>query len=78
MEKILNQYSETVNTFTENSDKLMDNFYAQQDKFYEEFRYKVDLKVEISERSLKRIEYAIKVLGDNIYKVPEVMQTWFD
>lgn len=76
--KALDQYADSVNTFTENSDKLLDNFYDQQDKFYENFRYKIDLKVEISERSLKRIEYAIKILGDNIYKVPEVMQAWFD
>jgi hypothetical protein len=76
--KALDQYADSVNVFTENSDKLLDNFYDQQTKFYENFRYKIDLKVEISERSLKRIEYAIKILGDNIYKVPEVMQTWFD
>ena len=76
--KALDQYADSINTFTENSDKLLDNFYDQQDKFYEDFRYKIDLKVEISERSLKRIEYAIKILGDNIYKVPEVMQAWFD
>ena len=76
--KALDQYADSVNTFTENSDKLLDNFYEQQDNFYKNFRYKVDLKVEISERSLKRIEYAIKILGDNIYKVPEVMQAWFD
>lgn len=78
MEKLLNQYDESINTFTEQSDKLLDNLYEQQAKVYEHFRYKVDLKIEISERSLKRIEYAIKVLGDNIYKVPEVMRSWFD
>lgn len=78
MQKLLNQYDESINTFTEQSDKLLDNLYEQQAKVYEHFRYKVDLKVEISERSLKRIEYAIKVLGDNIYKVPEVMRSWFD
>ena len=78
MEKLLNQYDESINTFTEQSDKLLDNLYEQQAKVYEHFRYKVDLKIEISERSLKRIEYAIKVLGDNIYKVPEIMRSWFD
>ena len=78
MQKLLNQYDESINTFTEQSDKLLDNLYEQQAKVYEHFRYKVDLKVEISERSLKRIEYAIKVLGDNIYKVPEIMRSWFD
>lgn len=77
-EKLLNQYDDSINVFTENYDKWMDNMYEQQAKAYETFRYKVDLKVEISERSLKRIEYAIKVLGDNIYKVPEVMRSWFD
>lgn len=77
-EKLLNQYDDSINVFTENYDKWMDNMYEQQAKAYETFRYKVDLKVEISERSLKRIEYAIKVLGDNIYKVPEIMRSWFD
>ena len=78
MEQLLEQYEQSIEDFTEYSDSYMDNLYELQSKVYEEFRYKLDLKVEISERSLKRLEYAIKVLGDNIYKIPEVMRSWFD
>ena len=74
----LEQYQDTITAGIDNYEKWLDNQYEQQAKFYENFRYKIDLKIEISERSLKRIEYAIKVLGDNIYKVPEIMQSWFD
>lgn len=78
LEKHIDRYQETVEKAQDVSDKLQDTMYQIQDQIYENFRYKIDLKVEIDERSLKRIEYAIKVLGDNIYKVPEVMQAWFD
>lgn len=74
----LEQYQDTITAGIDNYEQWLDNQYEQQAKFYENFRYKIDLKIEISERSLKRIEYAIKVLGDNIYKVPEIMQSWFD
>jgi len=74
----MKQYEETVKKQDEINEKYLENLRTLQDAFLENLNEKVTLKLEISERGIKRLEYAAKILGDRVYKSAEVFKTLFD
>lgn len=73
----IDQYNETAELIQEKVDEYLDYTYQMQEKNADLITSRMEHGVEMGERSLKRLERAIAILGDDIYKIPEAMAEWF-
>lgn len=74
----IDQYGQTANLLTEKSNAYLEYISSIQEKNAEIISAKMENGVNLSQKTIQRLERAIKVLGDNIYKTAEAMQSWFN
>ena len=74
----LEQYGTTLNDLSSQSDQYLEYIAQIQDKNVEIISEKLNNGIALSNNTLTRLERAIKVLGNDIYKSAEKMTKWFD
>ena len=74
---LFNQYQETADKNYENFGEWLQSIFDRQDRIIERIDTKLKNGIDISERTLKRLEYTGKIIGDNVYKAAELMKTWW-
>ena len=72
--KFIQQYEDTINLLEDQIERKEDLLRERQDKYFEDLNYKLELRVNINEHDLQRIENSIKLLGDSVYKATERLQ----
>ena len=72
------QYGTTVEDLSTQADAYLDYISQIQEKNAELISTKLNTGITLSNNTLTRLERAIKILGDDIYKSTEKMITWFD
>ena len=68
---VLEQYEETLSALREQEQKLIDLQYKIQDANYEKLQESLNLKIEIDESDLKRLDYFLNKFSDDFYKMVE-------
>lgn len=77
IKELISQYEESnelVQDKLDNNQKLIDQL---QDQNLEKFNYKLELKLKISEREKKRIEFELREIGDDAFKSAEALSKMF-
>ena len=74
----VDQFEETVDLMSEKTDEYLDYIASTQEKNAELITTKMEHGVNLGQKTIQRLERAIKVLGDNIYKTAEAMTTWYN
>ena len=69
--KLLEKYEDTLSALRDQEQKLIDIRYQIQDANYEKLQEALNLKIEIDEDSLRRLELTLKQYGDNFFKMAE-------
>lgn len=69
--KLLQQYEETLNAWHDQADILTDLRNQIQDLNYEKLQEALNLKIEIDEADLKRLDYFLNKFSDDFYKMAE-------
>ena len=72
------QFGTTLNDLSTQSDQYLEYISQIQEKNAELISEKLNNGITLSNHTLTRLERAIKVLGNNIYKSTEDMAKWFD
>ena len=75
--ELVNQYEETNEKFQNEMDKRQDLLNQLQDLNYEKLDYELEVKIKLREADLRKVEYQIKKLGDNIYTAAEALSNLF-
>lgn len=69
--KILDQYASTWEAMETTYDKLLDFDNQIKDLNYEKLNYELELKVDIEDAELKRLDYFLNKFSDDFYKMAE-------
>lgn len=69
--KILDQYASTWEAMEATYDKLLDFDNQIKDLNYEKLNYELELKVDIEDAELKRLDYFLNKFSDDFYKMAE-------
>lgn len=69
--KILDQYASTWEAIEATYDKLLDFDNQIKDLNYEKLNYELELKVDIEDAELKRLDYFLNKFSDDFYKMAE-------
>ena len=78
-EDTLGQYDETLNLIEEINDEAEEKLREIQDNNYEMLTYELEVKIDINDAELKKIEYFFdKTQQDNIYDMVEGMSLLYD
>jgi hypothetical protein len=73
----MSQYEETLNLLEDAYQEAEELFYQWQDLNAEKLNYEIEIKVKLNDADLKQLQLIAKVLGDSVYKIPEVMANLF-
>lgn len=68
----ISQYDETNKKFKDNAEDLQDNINETMDENYEILHYELEIKIEVNDLELDKIEYYINKLSDDFYSMAEV------
>ena len=68
---LISQYDTTKELLEDLEDEIDEAFYAWQDRNYEELQLKLELKLEVNDTELKKLEYFLDKYSDNFYKIAE-------
>lgn len=71
LEKVDKQYQDTTELIKDLNEELTDNLNTWQDLNFESLTYKLELKLQINENDLKRIEYYMDKLDGDFYQMGE-------
>lgn len=71
IKEVLSQYDETRELFEDLNDQIQDINNQIQDLNYEKIQYKLELKVDIEDAELKRLDYFLNKFSDDFYKMTE-------
>lgn len=71
IKEVLSQYDETRELFEDLNDQIQDINNQIQDLNYEKIQYKLELKVDIEDAELKRLDYFLNKFSDDFYKMAE-------
>jgi hypothetical protein len=71
LKDLIKQYEETRELLEDLDNEIDDAFYAWQDKNYEELTYRLELKIDINDAELERLDYLLDKYSDNFYKMAE-------
>lgn len=71
IKEVLSQYDETRELFEDLNDQIQDINNQIQDLNYEKLNYKLELKVDIEDAELKRLDYFLNKFSDDFYKMAE-------
>ena len=74
----IEQYGSTAELLSEKTEEYLDYISQLQEKNAELITEKMNNGVNLGQKTIQRLERAIKILGDSIYKTAEAMQGWFD
>ena len=74
----IEQYGETVETLGDKVEEYLDYISEIQEKNAEIISSKMEMGVDLGQKTVQRLERAIKILGDNMYKTAEGMSKWYD
>lgn len=70
--KAIDQYEETRDLVHDLEDQIQDAYYEWQDNNYEILHYELEIKIEINDLELEKIDYYINKLSDDFYSMAEV------
>ena len=71
LKSAISQYDETRELLEDLDNELEDKFNEWQDNNYEKLTYSLELKLEINDMELERIDYFLNKFADNFYKMAE-------
>ena len=71
IKEVLSQYDETRELFEDLNDQIQDINNQIQDLNYEKIQYKLELKTDIEDAELKRLDYFLNKFSDDFYKIAE-------
>lgn len=71
LKSAISQYDETRELLEDLNNELEDKFNEWQDNNYEKLTYSLELKLEINDMELERIDYFLNKFADNFYKIAE-------
>jgi hypothetical protein len=71
LKEAISQYEETRELLEDLEDEINDAFNAWQDKNYEILSYKIELELDLNEADLKEIEFELKLIENDFYKMAE-------
>lgn len=74
----MDTFGDSINTLSEQSEEYLDYITQLQEKNAELITSKMELGVELGDKSLRRIDRALKVLGNDIYRSTEAMKKAFE
>ena len=77
IKELISQYEETNELVQDKLDENQKLINQLQDQNLEKFNYKLELKLKISEREKKRIEFELREIGDDAFKSAEVLSKMF-
>lgn len=69
--ELLEQYEETLDELNDQMDTVTESFYELQDLKLEELEYRLELKMEINDSDLARIDYYMAKMEDDFYQMAE-------
>lgn len=68
----ISQYEETKSLIEDLDDEIQEQIYEWQDNNLELLQYEIELKIEINDEELEWLEYLLKKVEGDVYKVAEV------
>lgn len=71
LKEAISQFDETRELLEDTENEIQDAFYEWQDNNYEILKYELELKLEINDVELKKLEYFLDKYSDNFYKMAE-------
>ena len=71
IKEVLSQYDETRELLEDLNDQIQDINNQIQDLNYEKIQYKLELKIDIEDAELKRLDYFLNKFSDDFYKMAE-------
>ena len=71
IKEAISQYDETRELIEDLDNEIQDKLYEIQDRNFEILNYKLELKVEVDEAALKRLDYFLNKFSDDFYKMAE-------
>lgn len=71
IKEAISQYDETRELIEDLDNEIQDKLYEIQDRNFEILNYQLELKVEVDEAALKRLEYFLNKFSDDFYKMAE-------
>lgn len=71
VKEAISQYDETRELIEDLDNEIQDKLYEIQDRNFEILNYQLELKVEVDEAALKRLEYFLNKFSDDFYKMAE-------
>lgn len=71
VKEAISQYDETRELMEDIDNEIQDKIYEWQDNNYEILKYELELKLEINDAELKKLEYFLDKYSDNFYKMAE-------
>ena len=71
VKKALSQYDDTRELMEDLDNDIQDKIYEWQDNNYEMLQYKLEVKIELNDDDLKKIDYYLNKYSDNFYKMAE-------
>lgn len=71
IKEVLSQYDETRELFEDLNNQIQDINNQIQDLNYEKIQYKLELKIDIEDAELKRLDYFLNKFSDDFYKMAE-------
>ena len=71
VKEAISQYDETRELIEDLDNEIQDKLYEIQDRNFEILNYQLELKVEVDEAALKRLDYFLNKFSDDFYKMAE-------
>lgn len=67
----ISAFEDTRELIEDLDNEIQDKFYEWQDNNYEQLQYELELKIEIEDAQLRKLEYFLNKYSDNFYKMAE-------
>lgn len=71
LKKAIAQFDKTRELLEDTENEIQDASYKWQDNNYEQLSYKLELKIDIEDAELKRLDYFLNKFSDDFYKMAE-------
>lgn len=74
----ISAFEDTRELIEDLDNEIQDKFYEWQDNNYEQLQYELELKIEIEDAQLRKLEYFLNKYSDNFYKMAETAALMMD
>lgn len=71
LKEAIAQFDKTRELLEDTENEIQDAFYKWQDNNYEQLSYELELKIDIEDAALKRLDYFLNKFSDDFYKMAE-------